>query len=90
MKKPHGKGSGKTNVHVEDMGGWVRVFTDELAFVPDELPQYMSHALTEWFRQRPQLVMSTILPVLRDGLTVELHAWYSAHVFPDSVGRAPI
>lgn len=82
MKQPHGNGSGKTNVHIEDMSGWVRVFTDKQAYLPEEFGFYMSHALTEWFRQHPHLLLRTIVPVVRDGNTVELHAWYSQHTFP--------
>ena len=88
-KHTPGNGSGKFNVHQEDMGGWVRVFTDPLASVPDDLAVYLSLALTEWFRQRPQLRMRTVVPVVRDGATVEMHAWYDLHVFPDLSGQRP-
>ncbi len=88
-QQPSGNGSGKFNVLREDMGGWVRVFTRELALVPDELGVYLSHALTEWFRQRPQLTMRCVVPLIRDGYTAELHAWYTLHVFPDVSGQAP-
>jgi hypothetical protein len=84
-----GNGSGKVNVHTRDMGGWVRVFTDPLADAHDELALWLSHALTEWFRQRPQLRMRTVAPVVRDGDTVELHGWYELHVFPDVSGQHP-
>ncbi len=82
-----GNGSGKFNVHTQDMGGWVRVFTDPLAFVPADLPVFLSHALTAWFRQRPQLHLRAVLPVVRDGNTAEVHAWYDLHVFPDMTGQ---
>ena len=71
------------------MGGWVRVHTDKLAVVPDDLSLYLSHALTAWFRQRPQLTMGCVVPVVRDGNTAELHAWYGLHVFPDVSGQKP-
>jgi hypothetical protein len=85
-----GNGSGKVNVHQQDMGGFVRIFTDPLSAVPDELPVWLSHALTEWFRQRPQLRMRCVLAVTRGGDTVELHAWYDLHVFPDVSGQKPV
>jgi hypothetical protein len=88
-RKAHGNGSGKFNVHQQDMGGWVRVFSDELTVVPADLAVFLSHALTEWFRHRPQLTMSCVVPVARDGNTVELHAWYRLHVFPDVSGQSP-
>ena len=68
-----GNGSGKFNVNQADMGGWVRVFTDATATVPEDLAVFLSHALTEWFRQRSQLRLRAVLPVTRDGTTVELH-----------------
>jgi hypothetical protein len=89
-KQVPGNGSGKFPVHQQDMGGWVRVYTDAKATVPENLAVYLSHALTEWFRQRPQLRMRTVLPVIQDGSTVELHAWYDLGVFPDlTVQKSP-
>ena len=76
-------GSGKFNVHQQDMGGWVRVFTDPDATVPESFAVYLSDALTEWFRTRPQLRMRTVLGIVKQGNTVELHAWYDLHVFPE-------
>jgi hypothetical protein len=87
--QPHGNGSGKINVHQDDMGGWVRVHTDKMAAVPDDLGLYLSLALTQWFRQHPHLVMRCVTPMVRDGRTVELHAWYTQHVFPDNSGFKP-
>ena len=46
-----GNRSGKFNVHQLDMGGWVRVFIDPMATVPDDVAVYLSHALTGWFRR---------------------------------------
>ncbi len=88
-KQTPGNGSGKFDVHQQGMGGWVRVFTDELASVPDDLAVYLAHALTEWYRQRPQLRMRNVVPVSRDGTTVELHAWYDLQVFADLSGQSP-
>src|SRR4051794_11414281 len=56
-----GSGSGKVNVHQDDMGGWVRVFADRTTNLPDDLPVFLSHALTDWFRQRPQLTMRCVV-----------------------------
>jgi hypothetical protein len=85
-----GNGSGKFNVMQQDMGGWVRVYTDPQANVPADLPVFLAHALTEWFRQRPQLRIRTVVPVARGGDTVELHAWYEMGVFPDLSGQRPV
>jgi hypothetical protein len=61
-----------------------------LSLVPTELGVWLSHALTEWFRQRPHLRLRCIVPVLREGDTCELRAWYDLHVFPDLSGQQPI
>ena len=87
--KPHGNGSGKFNIHQEEMGGWVRVFTDQQATVPGDLAVYLSQTLSDWFRQRPELRMRCVVPIQRDGDTVELHAWYDAHLFPALQGPMP-
>lgn len=84
-----GNGSGKFEIHQTDMGGWVRVHTDKMAAIPDDLAYFLSHALTEWFRQRPHLHMRAVVPVVRDGSTVELHAWFDLHVFQDLSGQQP-
>jgi hypothetical protein len=57
--------------------------------LPEDLAVYLSQALTEWFRQRPHLRMRCVLPITRDGKTVELHAWYDAHLFPVYQGPQP-
>lgn len=89
MPKSGGNGSTKFNGHSDDMGGWVQVHTDKLAHVPDELGVYLSLTLTEWFRQRPHLHLRCVVPIQRAGDTVELHAWYEAHLFPDVSGQKP-
>jgi hypothetical protein len=57
--------------------------------LPDDLPVYLSQALSGWFRQRPQLRMRCVVPVQRDGNTVEPHAWYEARLFPPVQGPQP-
>ncbi len=79
--RPQGNGSGKTDIGISDMGGWVRV-TAGAGEPPEDLVVYLSQALTEWFRQRPHLRIRVVVPMTREGMTVELHAWYDAHVFP--------
>jgi hypothetical protein len=82
MKKPsHGNGSGKFEIGQHDMGGWVRFCTGRVN-APDDLPVYLSQVLSDWFRQRPHPHMRCVVPIQKDGDTVELHAWYDAHLFP--------
>jgi hypothetical protein len=80
---------GLTALPDADLGGWVRVYTDERASVPEDLVVYLSQTLAEWFRQRPQLLRQCVVPVSRGGDTVELHAWYRVHVLPALQGPAP-
>lgn len=82
MKPQGGNGSGKFNIHTDDMGGWVRVYTDPTAHVPDDFGMFLLSALADWLRQRPQLAMRCVVPINRNGNTVELHAWFECHVFP--------
>jgi hypothetical protein len=79
MKQP-GNGSSRFNIDSDDMGGWVRVYSR--GNPPDDLPVYLSLSLAPWFRDRPQLRRTCVVPTTRDGATVELHAWYECHVFP--------
>jgi hypothetical protein len=58
-------------------------FTDRPAEGADDLPVYLSHALTQWLRARLPRTLRCVVPVSRHGHTVELHAWYALHVFPD-------
>jgi hypothetical protein len=84
MPKPHGNGSGKFDVGVHDMGGWVRVIAGESPDSPDDLGFYLSHRLAAWFRENPHLRLLCVVPVNKGGTTVELHAWYEQHLFPDT------
>jgi hypothetical protein len=88
MKRPQGNGSGKFEIGQQDMGGWVRIVPGRQN-LPDDLAVYLSRALSDWFRQRPHLRMRCVVPVQRDGDTVELHAWYEAHLFPPLQGPKP-
>jgi hypothetical protein len=88
MNRPHGNGSGKFAIGRHNMGGWVRAVAGRHN-LPNDLPVYLSQALLAWFRQRPQRQMRCVVPVQRDGNTVELHAWYEAHLFPPVQGPRP-
>jgi hypothetical protein len=70
------------------MGGWVRFCAGKVN-LPDDLPIFLSQALSGWFRQRPYLRMRCVVPIQQDGNTVELHAWYDAYVFQPLQGPAP-
>ena len=80
MRGPSGNGETKFSVGQADMGGWVRVFL-ETGHPPGDLPVFLAQTLAEWFRQRPHLRLKCVVPIGYDGNTVEMHAWYEAHVF---------
>ncbi|MFO0814072.1 MAG: hypothetical protein U0796_12675 [Gemmatales bacterium] len=71
----------------KDMGGWVRVYLGR-GEPTGEVAQYLSHSLTDWVRKNPQIRVRLIVPINRDGDTVELHAWYDQVIFPDTSGMA--
>lgn len=73
-------------VHQMDMGGWLRVFSDAESREGVELPIYLSYALTQWFRARPQFRLRCVVPITKHGETVELHAWYDQQLFPELSG----
>jgi hypothetical protein len=77
-----GNGSGKHDIHIKDHGGWVQVFPSAKQVVPDDSYLKLSHALSHWLRQRPHLRLRCAVPIDRDGITVELHAWYDTAMFP--------
>jgi hypothetical protein len=64
---------------VDDMGGWAKVSASKIA-VPDNLPELLARTLAEWLRVRPQFRLISVVPVNRNGATVELHAWYERYV----------
>ncbi len=80
--RPGGNGSSKFPVHHEDMGGWVRIYTDKAGPLPADFAVYLSASLADWFRQRPQLRMREVVPIQRDGNTVELHCWFDVVILP--------
>lgn len=80
---------GELFVHSTDMGGWVRLHTDKHNYGHPELHVILSAALTDWFRARPQFRLRCVVPIQRDGTTVEFHAWFDAHIFPPTVQAPP-
>ena len=84
MKLPKGgNGSGNFEVSTQDMGGWTRTSADHSGPTPDALARALSHNLTAWFRANRHLRIRCVVPINKDGDTVELHAWYDQVHFPD-------
>jgi hypothetical protein len=80
--QPAAAGVPRIGINQLDMGGWVRVYLGQGDPGIDVAP-YLSHALNGWFRERPHLRLRFVLPVTRQGNTVELHAWYEQVWFSD-------
>ena len=49
-----------------------------------DLPFYLAHRLSVWFREEPHLRLICVVPINDDGGTAELHGWYEQYLFPDS------
>jgi hypothetical protein len=82
-----GNGSSKYKINSDDQGGWVRVFLERHPSPPDDLPLYLAHGLADWLRNHAQVHLTCVVPIQKDGDTVELHAWYEQHLFPDNTAR---
>ena len=78
-----GNGSGAFDVGAHDMGGWVRVLASETGMMERDLPVYLAHRLAELFREHPHLILTSTVPITKDGRTVELYGFYQQHVFRD-------
>src|SRR5262245_39739044 len=91
MKRPQGgNGSPKFEVGAHDMGGWVRVIASDSSPPPDDLGFYLAHRLSHWFGENPHRRLVCVVPINRDGFTVELHGWYEQHLFADISLLAPV
>ena len=67
----------------DDMGGWVRVFLGR-GEPTGEVAKFLSHSLANWMREHPHLRVRFVVPINRNGDTVELHAWYDQVLLPDT------
>jgi hypothetical protein len=79
-----GNASGKFDVGAHDMGGWVRDLAGQTGQHVEDLAFYLSHKLSMWSRENPHEHLICVVPISKDGNTVELHGWYEQHLFPDA------
>ncbi|HEY7309366.1 MAG TPA: hypothetical protein VH643_08425 [Gemmataceae bacterium] len=73
-------------IHNMDLGGWIRFFTNSDSLGHPDLPFYLSYALMQWFRANPQYRLRFVVPISKEGTTVELYAFYEQHLFADRSG----
>ena len=83
MRRDSGNGETKFSIGQHDLGGRVRVFL-ESGHAPPDLPVYLAQVLSDWFRNKPGLRLTSVTPICKDGNTVELYGWYEAHIFPST------
>lgn len=84
--QPKGNGSGQVQITLTDKGGWLVIYPAQLHSLPHELPIFLSRALEDWFRERPHLRLRSACPIVQDGNTVVIHAFYDQVFWP---GPAP-
>ncbi len=69
-------------INVEDQGGFLRVFMGH-GEPTGELAPFLSRTLAHWIRDNQQFQILAVVPINRDGDTVELHAWYEPRMIDD-------
>lgn len=62
-------------INVEDHRGFVRVYMGR-GEPTGELAQFLSPTLAQWMQNNPDRRLLAVVPISRDGDTVELHAWF--------------
>jgi hypothetical protein len=56
--------------------GWVCFLASDPPPAPDQLPLYLSKTVSAWQKQNPMLTVRTTLPIVADGNTIAVHAWF--------------
>src|SRR5947209_6573787 len=77
-----GNGSGKFDVGVHDIGGWVRVIAGGTAPQDGNLPFYLAHRLSHWLWENAHLRLLCVVPISKGGNTVELQGFTSGRPGP--------
>ena len=64
-------------INVEDHNGFLRVFMGR-GEPTGELAKFLSATLANWMKANPEQRILAVVPINRDGDTVELHAWFES------------
>lgn len=78
-QRPVGNGTGKVNIQLADLGGWVRVFPESERMAddfPGDLALVLGKSLNSWLQENPRVRVQFAFPITRNGRTYELYAWY--------------
>jgi hypothetical protein len=87
--QPKGNGSTKFQINLTDKGGWLVVYPAQQLNLPPDLPVHLSRALEEWFSERPHLRIRSGFPIVQDGNTIAIHAFYEQIFWPPTKPAAP-
>lgn len=87
MNPQQGQASPVVKVNHSDLGGCVRFTPTAESLRHPDLGAFLALSVTQWFLERSHLRLSSVLPVVKEGNTVEMLAWYEQHGFPDTSGR---
>jgi len=76
-----GNGEGRIEIKQVDLRVVVRVHPAHMPDDPEDLPKDLPMALTmginDWFEKRPHARLISVVPIVWQGYTVALHAWYA-------------
>ena len=85
----HGDGGdGRIDITLTDLRGVIRAHparpADDPADLPDALPMALTAAIIDWFDKRPHQRLLCVVPIVWEGYTVALHAWYAPQETADA------
>jgi hypothetical protein len=89
MKTPKGNGSGKFQINVTDKGGWIVIYPAQPHSLPTDLPVHLSRTMEQWFIERPHLRIRSAVPIVQDGNTIIIHAFYDQVLWPQPAPPTP-
>jgi hypothetical protein len=67
---------GNVEIGFHDEGSYVRIISGPGADHAEDLPGILARALTDFFKKNPGKHLLFVVPINRDGTTVELQGWY--------------
>lgn len=70
-------GSSKVTIDATNLAAdWVYFAAGKHPPPLEELPQWLNSALTDWLRERPEIVVRAVLPIIACGTLMGIHVWY--------------
>jgi len=56
--------------------GWVVFMASDPPPAADQLPRYLSKAVSAWQKQTPSLKVRAMLPIFANADTIAIHVWF--------------